>query len=249
VTEEEWLSSTDLTRMMPFIEPRVTERKIMLFGCACCRRQWPLIPDGSCKNAVDAAERFADGVYGSRMGPARDQVEREYSESLFWYSNYHLHTAAASYFAAYDMLKVGEFEEFDFVQFSGVPARELVLLRGPIGPSGPLTFFKLYGVARRIASAVSRQTLNPQAEFRREEAAQSGVLRDIFGNPFRPLPPRPEAIAPLAEQIYAGAWDQMPILGEWLQEHGYWSEGEHCLDPSIHHVKGCWVVDWVTGRE
>jgi hypothetical protein len=75
------------------------------------------------------------------------------------------------------------------------------------------------------------------------------TLRDIFGNPFRPLPPRPEAIAPLAEQIYAGAWDQMPILGEWLQEHGYWSEGEHCLDPSNQHVKGCWVVDWVTGRE
>jgi len=40
----------------------------------------------------------------------------------------------------------------------------------------------------------------------------------------------------------------MPILGEWLQEHSYWSEGEHCLDPSIHHVKGCWVVDWVTGQ-
>jgi hypothetical protein len=41
----------------------------------------------------------------------------------------------------------------------------------------------------------------------------------------------------------------MPLLGEWLQEHGYWSEGEHCLHPNIHHVKGCWVVDWVTGRE
>ena len=41
----------------------------------------------------------------------------------------------------------------------------------------------------------------------------------------------------------------MPLLGEWLQEHGYWSEGEHCLDPNNHHVKGCWVVDWVTGRE
>jgi hypothetical protein len=68
-------------------------------------------------------------------------------------------------------------------------------------------------------------------------------------NPFRPLLPRPEAIAPLAEQIYAGAWEQMPILGEWLQEHGYWSEGEHCLDPSNQHVKGCWVVDWVMGRE
>jgi hypothetical protein len=82
-----------------------------------------------------------------------------------------------------------------------------------------------------------------------ERRQQSSWLRDIFGNPFRPLPPRPEAIAPLAEHIYAGAWDQMPILGEWLQEHGYWNEGEHCLDPSIQHVKGCWVVDWVTGRE
>jgi hypothetical protein len=61
------------------------------------------------------------------------------------------------------------------------------------------------------------------------------------------LPPRPEAIAPLAEQI--GARDKMSLLGEWLQEHGYWSEGEHCLDPNNHHVKGCRVVDWVTGRE
>jgi hypothetical protein len=74
-------------------------------------------------------------------------------------------------------------------------------------------------------------------------------VRDIFASPFRPLPPRPEAIAPLAEQIYTGDWGQMPLLGEWLQEHGYWSEGEHCLDPNNQHVKGCWVVDWVRGRE
>jgi hypothetical protein len=72
----------------------------------------------------------------------------------------------------------------------------------------------------------------------------------MFGNPFRPLPPRrPDAIAPLAEEVYAGRWELMPLLGEWLQEHGFWTEGEHCLDPSIRHVKGCWVVDWVTGRE
>jgi hypothetical protein len=82
-----------------------------------------------------------------------------------------------------------------------------------------------------------------------EPQQQSTLARDIFGNPFHPLPPRPEAIAPLAEQMYQGRWDLIPILGEWLQEHGFWSEGEHCLDPNIHHVKGCWVVDWVTGRE
>ena len=77
---------------------------------------------------------------------------------------------------------------------------------------------------------------------------QAKLLRDILGNPFRPLPPRPVAITPLAEQIYAGARDKMPLLGEWLREHGYWSEGEHYFDLKKEHVKGCWVVDWVTGR-
>ena len=79
--------------------------------------------------------------------------------------------------------------------------------------------------------------------------AQLRLLRDIFIGPNQALPPRPEPIAPLAERIYASEWNLMPILGEWLQENGYWSGGEHCLDPSIQHVKGCWVVDWVTGRE
>jgi hypothetical protein len=75
-------------------------------------------------------------------------------------------------------------------------------------------------------------------------------LRDLFGPlPFRPMLPRPEVIAPLAEEIYADHWELRLLLGEWLQEHGFWQEGEHCLDPSILHVKGCWVVDWVTGRE
>jgi hypothetical protein len=82
-----------------------------------------------------------------------------------------------------------------------------------------------------------------------ELAWQVAVLHHVFGNPFRRLPPRPESIIPLVERIYAGEWNLMPLLGEWLQEHGYWDEGEHCLDPNVHHVKGCWVVDWVTGRE
>jgi len=92
-------------------------------------------------------------------------------------------------------------------------------------------------------------TLVGNKDWEAERRQQVILLHDIFGYPFRPLPPRPEAIAPLAEQIYAGAWDKMPLLGQWLQEHGYPTEAEHCLDPKLHHVKGCWVVDWATGRE
>ena len=82
-----------------------------------------------------------------------------------------------------------------------------------------------------------------------ERKYQCQAVLDVFAYRFYQPPLRPEAIAPLAERIYAGEWKLMPILGEWLQENGYWSEGEHCLDPKIQHVKGCWVVDWVTGRE
>ena len=102
------------------------------------------------------------------------------------------------------------------------------------------------------ASSASRTAAEARGQiglWEEELVAQANLLRDIFGNPFRPLPPRPEAGAPLAEKIYAGDWALIPHLGEWLQEHGYWSEGEHCLDPNIQHVKGCWVVDWVAGRE
>jgi hypothetical protein len=53
-----------------------------------------------------------------------------------------------------------------------------------------------------------------------EQSSQSVLIREICANRLRPLPPPPEAIAPLAERIYAGEWNLMPILGEWLQEHG-----------------------------
>jgi hypothetical protein len=99
------------------------------------------------------------------------------------------------------------------------------------------------------ATAWAKTDTNVDAAIREETAAQSELLREIFGNPYRPMPARPEAIIPLAEAIYCGQWELMPLLGEWLQEHGFWEIGEHCLDPSMAHFKGCWVVDWVLGKE
>jgi hypothetical protein len=36
-------------------------RKLRLFACACVRRVWPWVPEGSCREAVELAERLADG--------------------------------------------------------------------------------------------------------------------------------------------------------------------------------------------
>jgi hypothetical protein len=134
-------------------------------------------------------------------------------------------------------------------------ASDTELSEAEIDPDPSIGFVRMSAIEGASSAAEAAAAPYPDdasgecPEFLAERTAQCHLLRDIFGNPFRPLPPRPEAIAPLAEQIYAGAWDKMPLLGEWLQENGYWSEGEHCLDPKNRHVKGCWVVDWVTGRE
>jgi hypothetical protein len=84
---------------------------------------------------------------------------------------------------------------------------------------------------------------------------QSALLRDIFGNPFRPVAFDPAwrtstAVA-LAEQMYDSRdFGAMPILADALQDAGCDSEDilNHCRAPG-DHVRGCWVVDLVLGKE
>src|SRR5262245_56705349 len=74
------------------------------------------------------------------------------------------------------------------------------------------------------AAAWADPDANVRAALCAEHEAHAVMLREIIGDPFRPLRPRPEAIAPLAEEIYQGRWELLPILGEWLQENGFWRE-------------------------
>ncbi|MCE9560796.1 MAG: hypothetical protein K8U57_01950 [Planctomycetes bacterium] len=83
----------------------------------------------------------------------------------------------------------------------------------------------------------------------------TGFLRDIFGNPFHPVALDPSWLTPtvvrLAEHIYhKRAFDQMPILADALQDAGCDNADllNHCRQPG-EHVRGCWVVDMLTGRK
>jgi hypothetical protein len=62
MTEAEWLAETDLTAMLDFIRDGASHRKMILFGCCCCRWIWHLMPDDHCKRAVEVAEFHADGL-------------------------------------------------------------------------------------------------------------------------------------------------------------------------------------------
>jgi hypothetical protein len=88
-----------------------------------------------------------------------------------------------------------------------------------------------------------------------EKAEQCALLRDIFGNPFRPalLDPRWQtaAVVAMARTIYEERkWDELPVLADALEEAG-------CAVPAVlshcrgggEHVRGCWVVDLVLGKK
>ena len=81
------------------------------------------------------------------------------------------------------------------------------------------------------------------------------ILRCSFGNPFRPVTADPRWLSStavtLARTIYEGrAFDRLPILADALEEAGCDVSAllDHCRGDGPH-VRGCWVVDLLTGRE
>ncbi|VTR92802.1 Uncharacterized protein (Fragment) OS=uncultured bacterium PE=4 SV=1 [Gemmata massiliana] len=81
------------------------------------------------------------------------------------------------------------------------------------------------------------------------------ALRDIFGNPFRPVTFSPSwrsstAVA-LASQMYESRdFGAMPILGDAHPRCGMRQRDvlDHCRGPGPH-VRGCWVMDGVLGKK
>jgi hypothetical protein len=93
-------------------------------------------------------------------------------------------------------------------------------------------------------------------------AAQAAMVRDLFGDPFRPAPAldpawRTHAVLGLAQAAYddrdhpqGTLWpDRLAVLSDALEEAG-------CADPDLlghlrspgPHVRGCWALDLILGK-
>src|SRR5215471_17108961 len=64
MTEAEWLACEEPRLMLEFLGERASDRKFRLFGCACCRRLWDLLPSDLNRQAVQAIEEHPDTVSG-----------------------------------------------------------------------------------------------------------------------------------------------------------------------------------------
>jgi hypothetical protein len=83
-------------------------------------------------------------------------------------------------------------------------------------------------------------------------------VQEIFGNPFRPvsistvwLARNDNTVPRIAQAIYdERAFDRLPILADALEDAGCTDADilTHCRGPGPH-VRGCWVVDLILGKQ
>ncbi len=232
MTEAEWLAATDPTTLLEFLRGKASDRKLRLFNCACCRRIWHLLSDYPGRSAVEIAERYLDGGSGPlELATAHDAAVDFITEFLRRFEEWTCDT---------DCLLS---PKLNAVQVAAFAARER---------SEPFGIEEAYEGSHKYALtalATDLQTDSPERRW------QTNSLRDIFGNPFRPVVVDPawltSTVRMLAEGIYEDrAFDRLPILADTLQDAGCDNEDvlTHCHSEGPH-VRGCWVVDLLLGKE
>lgn len=138
---------------------------------------------------------------------------------------------------------------------------EIVAPRGEPYPNGP-AYFATWDHAPDAAKSAGwaademiRHALGEELA-QKERLAQVASLHCIFGPlAFRSLALDPAwrtfTVTQLAEAIYQErAFDRLPILADALEEAGCTQRDilNHCRQPGVH-VRGCFVVDLVVGKE
>src|SRR5437764_15385531 len=67
--------------MLEFLRGRASDRKLRLFAVACCRRVGHLLKEERSRQAVEVAERYADGM-------ASDQERSSAERDAFFFEDY-----------------------------------------------------------------------------------------------------------------------------------------------------------------
>lgn len=238
MTEAEWLASSDPESMIFDVQFDHNstfvgrERKLRLLGCACCRLMWHDLVDSHSRAAVEVGERYADGLATwEEIRDARLAAEEDTP------------TPAR------------------LVDFERLPAAERVERSAAASARSVCRAEDGWNFVEH-ARDVIRNTLQVARDeaFGPGEGETSGIvislIRDIFGPlSFRPVVVVPawltSAVTALAQQMYDSRdFAAMPILADALEESGCDNAEilNHCRSDSPH-VRGCWVVDLVLGKE
>ncbi|MDY3557078.1 hypothetical protein R5W24_006263 [Gemmata sp. JC717] len=207
-------------------------RKLRLLSCGYCYRIWHLLAFPGSRELLELVDRFADElVEPEPLAAAR-------AEHVALLSDARRDMEGADRYAA------------EAVAITALRKIET----SADGTEVPWLVSNYAAHAAMKAEAPDDGDLASTIELR-EYRAMCDLIRDIFGNPFRPVTFAPEwrtaTATALAHQMYdARDFGAMPILADALQDAGCDSDDilSHCRNPEQVHVRGCWVVDLVLGK-
>jgi hypothetical protein len=242
MNEAQWLACDDPERMLQIVRDRASERKLRLFACACCRRIWHLLHPNS-RRAIEVMERYVDG-----QASEGERVAAEGYAGVLVRNCNDLVPA--------DVRIEGAAAHGVFAALGAVLGDEALGRRGRRTDPRKLAHTGAAYAAEHAREALAREAWKASGRVRREAAREQGaLLRDLLGNPFRPAAIDPHwktaAVGALARGIYEDrAFDRLPILADALEEAGCTSADilRHGREAEPH-VRGCWVLDLLTGRE
>lgn len=224
MTQDEWLTETNLARLLETIRGKSSSRKLRWFGVHSARHRWRSLQVSELTAALEAAELYAD----NRGTAERERVAVE-----------------AAHFA------------IDYL----VPLVEVAPLDRPLTKKELAEQQDRDSLNAVISSTPELAILSGQGGFLdRDQPKVLSFLRDIFGNPFRPVSLERTWLTPtvvrLAETIYdaghfpSGVFDhqRLAILADALEDAG-------CANGDLlghlrggDHVRGCWAIDLLLGK-
>ncbi|QJW94717.1 hypothetical protein [Frigoriglobus tundricola] len=265
MTESEWLASGESKPLLEFLMARTSERKLRLFAVDCCRRVKYLLKGSHLKRsrkAIGVVERHVEGLATfEEVRAALDEVLGDCLDA----SHSIVHAGEANFYAAeYATNAVAYLNGFRIIGTATCTSCALAydaLARD----SDPVLARIAAEYAGRGRQAGEAQFAAEEAEVRAlpryvralvgEQTNQAQLLRDIIGNPFRVAAFssnwRTGTTVLLARQMHESRdYSAMPVLADALQDCGCDNCDmlDHCRGPGPH-VRGCWVVDLVLGKE
>ena len=241
MTEADWLADNDPRPMLEFLSGKASERKLRLFACACARRVWRLLDDERSRQAITVAERYADGL-------AADAERAGAEGNAFWFREYDL------------ALRLGDNLDADPDDYTGAGSFDPVAFA-----AAEAAVSTLCGDAENAALFTARcavEAIRDEQGRGAERVGQCDLLRDLFGNPFGPVDLVPGWVTRDGRARARSAYEgralpegtldpaRMAVLADALEDAGcdHADLLGHLRGPGPH-VRGCWALDLVLGKE
>jgi hypothetical protein len=238
MNETEWLSCQWPTRLLEFVRSRMSDRKMWLFVAA-CRRSTDHDPEFEVTRRRLRIQHNATYQTAERLATRRASSVDLDDEFARVSATVSLH-ARDHYLTNLDVLRA-ELRVFR--------PNALLAAYGCIRQDAFIRFENYYSDCANAFDGKLSRFDHPPGNW-----MHCGLLREIAGNPFRPVVMNPTWRTPIALDLARradedSAFEGLPVLADALQEAGCDDEVilGHCRGRE-GHVRGCWALDLVLGN-